>query len=158
MYRTERSKVGHLARAGLALAACLLLLHAPVNADTMNPSDDTYNHPKKPTKTFGKNKVVKIDSTKGHIGFILFDLTPMGTAVGADIDKATVRLFIKSVNTGGTFALHSVDSAFSEDTLTDNNKPTTTLIAGLGALTVVAGDKGSFLLINTPALTTLAKF
>ncbi len=56
MHRTERSKVGHLARAGLALAAFLMLLPAPGRADTLNATDDAFVNLDSPGKNFGSNE------------------------------------------------------------------------------------------------------
>ncbi len=108
MHRTERSKVGHLARAALALAAFLMLLPAPGRADTLHTTDDAYVNLGRPGKNFGKRKVLRIGGGGPKQGFARFD-TSVLPGDPTSIVKATLRIWIKSVPSPGSIDLHSVD-------------------------------------------------
>ena len=92
MHRTERSKVGHLARAGLALAAFLMLLPAPGRADTLNATDDAYVNLDSPGKNFGSNKKLRIGGTTPKHAFARFDTTVLPDGDPTSIVKATLRI------------------------------------------------------------------
>ena len=68
------SRMQLLARAGLALAACLLMLPTPGHAVTLNVTDDAFIRLSNPTKNFGSRKSVKVDGLNGLEGFAKFDL------------------------------------------------------------------------------------
>ncbi len=155
MYRTERSKVGHLARAGLALAAFLLMLPAPGHAVTLNVTDDAFISLSNTAKNFGSRKRVVVDGLIGREGFAKFDLSVLG---GSNIDSATLRIWITKVKVAGSIDIHRVidigGSDWTEDTLTGDDLSggdplSTVFFSNVG---ITSSDKNSFVLVDVTSL------
>ena len=145
MNSNSKSRMPMLVGVGLALAAILLLLPAHGHAATLNVTDDSYVNDNNTSKNFGKKKVVKVDGTKDLTGFAKFDLSVLGGAVGADIDTATLRIFVSKVKASGSINIHQVtEKDWSEGTINAGNAPT--FGGTLGA--VGAGVKNTFVLLD----------
>jgi len=113
-------------------------------------SDDAYTNSASPNSKFGNSATLLIGSSTTT--FIKFDLStlPAG-AVGADIEKATLFLFVKSVKTDGSFKVVRVTSAWNESSITFNTSPTlgSTEVASVGA---AAADVKNFIAIDVTNL------
>jgi len=155
MNSNSTSRMPMLAGVGLALAAILLLLPAHGHAATLNVTDDSYVKESNTSKNFGNKKVVKVDGNKDLTGFAKFDLSVLGGAVGADIDTATLRIFVSKVKDGGSIDIHQVTGAdWDEGTINAGNAPA--FGASLVTVGIGTGDKNEFVLINAD-VTTLVK-
>ena len=108
-----------MARAGLALAAVLLLSPAPVHADTLHVTDDTFVKENNPGQNFGSNKKVKVKAKAGkdQWGFAKFDISVLEPNVGDDVGKATLRLWIRKVISDGTIEVCRIGGSWAEGTL-----------------------------------------
>jgi hypothetical protein len=106
----------HFAVAALALA--------PVAgySQTLAPSQDAYYLPGNGTN-FGTATAITVGSS-GSVGVIQFDLTQLPAGVtAAQIQKATLTLFLDHVNTGGSINIDTVSASTSwgELTVTGNS-------------------------------------
>src|SRR5207244_4367434 len=87
-------------------------------------TDDAYTSNKKVNRNFGVDGSLSVTATTER-GFVKFKLTPnlpAGT-VGSHIGKATLKLFVGSVNAPGAFEIHAVLATWSEATITDSSAP-----------------------------------
>jgi hypothetical protein len=99
-----------------------VLASASTIADTLHLTDDTYTRQDEVTNNNGDKKVVKINDKvagKEHVGYARFDLSPLPVGItGADIEKATMRLWVEKVKQDGAINFEIVASAWDESTLT----------------------------------------
>jgi hypothetical protein len=106
----------------VGLFTLLMLLSANARADTLHLTDDTYIKLDKPDSNFGDKKKVKVnDKDVGEecFGFAKFDLSPLPDGItGSDIEKATLRLWVKEVKQEGDIQIEIVGSPWDELTLT----------------------------------------
>jgi len=73
-----------------------------------------------------------------YLQFSVNSYVPTGI-IGKDVAKATLKIFVNSVTTAGSFNVSSVASTWSEETIRGNNKPTIGLpIAGPIAITTAS--------------------
>ena len=137
----------------MVVAALLLLLPAPVHADTLNATDDTYVKEDKPGKNFGSKLQIKVKAKAGKDlwGFAKFDISVLAPNVGDDVDKATLRLWIRKVISAGDIEVCRVEDGWSEGSLT-------WIAAQLLGLTdcitvgIAKADKGTWVLVGEPSL------
>jgi hypothetical protein len=110
----------------LLLILFLLLWVPSIQAHTLHVTQDTYNNSAMVNDGNGGETRVHVNDQNGtEQGFAQFDLStlPSGTT-GADIEKATFRLFVRNVMTPGDMDVHLVTSSWDEATLSFNNSPT----------------------------------
>ena len=141
----------------VALVALLLLLPAPVHADTLNATDDTYVNENRPGKNFGSGANIKIKDGNAFEGYAIFDLSVLGTDAD-DIDKATLRLWIRRVISAGTIKVCRVfapGGVWSESTLTFNTASGFTLNDCITAIAIAASDQGTWKLVDITAIVKL---
>jgi hypothetical protein len=105
----------------LAIAALAL---APIAgfAQTLAPSQDTYYVPGNGSN-FGTAAAITVGSS-GSIGLVQFDLTQLPSGLtSAQIQKATLTLFLDHVNTGGSINIDTVSAStpWGELTVTGNS-------------------------------------
>jgi len=108
----------HLSKAVVtALLGPVLFLATVARANTLTPTDDA---------TVGGNKnsvsVIYVNAVGPAQGLVRFDLTPLPPNV--QVAKATLRLFITSVNSGGTLSARAITSAWNEATVKPSVIPT----------------------------------
>ena len=158
MNPAETSRMQLLARAGLALAACLLLLPTPGHAVTLNVTDDAFISLSNTGKNFGSRFSVKVDGLIGREGFAKFDLSVLGGATASDIDSAILRLWITKVKVAGSIDIHRVIDIggvdWTEDSLTGDDlfggdSLSTVFFSNVG---ITSSDKGSFILVDVTSL------
>ena len=152
MNPTPTSRIPRLARAGLALAALLMLLPAPGYADTLNLEDDTYTNSRRSTRNYGSRSIIRIRDGRNE-GFFKFDLSALGTAIGDDITKATLRLWIKRVRDEGAIDIHLVTEAWTEGTTTFGSAPDIVAAPFVAAFPILDGAERVWTLIDiTPVV------
>ena len=109
-----------------AFALALPILRPPSALATMaRLTDDTYTKLGDPGKNGAQNVLKLQGATQPLKPFIKFDLStvPAGTT-GAEVEKATLSLFVDSVNTPGTFNVAAVNTPdWDEATLSGQNEP-----------------------------------
>ena len=126
----------------------------------ITPSDDAYINTNGSARAHnyggGYTLAVANSGLRGgafQTAFIAFDLSsiPAGYA-GANINKATLKLYVDSVTTAGSFNVDFVNGSWTESSLTANNAPAlgTTIAASVPLVTSQVAD---YVLIDvTPAL------
>jgi len=130
----------------------LLLLTAMAAYAQITPSDDAYVNSAAPTTNYGSAVSLNLSSDT-NTGFIRFDLTPVPASyTGASIAKATLKLYVHSVTTAGSFNVDLVNGAWTEKTIQYSNEPAlgTTIAASIPLATT---SKLTYVEIDiTPAL------
>ena len=121
--RTALIGGGHI---GLLLAL-LFLWVVPGHADTLHVTDDTYIKLNALDLNNGTHKELRVSKDgiiEEHRTFINFDLSVLPAGIdGSNIDKATLRLWVRKVESEGTIAFHQILAGWSEDTLSSANEP-----------------------------------
>ena len=103
------------------------LLASFCTAQSAPPVGDAYTSSATSTKNYGAATTLQVGS--GVRSFLQFDLSTLSPAT--TVSKATLRLYVTSVTTPGSFDVLLVQNAWSEETLTDKNRPSpATVIAG----------------------------
>lgn len=118
-------------------------------AQSAPPLGDTYSYSAKPKSNYGSQPSLLVQS--GSNGYLQFDLAtlPAGVSVG----KATLRLFVNTVTTGGSFDVYQVDGPWSESALTYNNEPSLGASAtGLHPVAVTTATQNQFVVMDITAL------
>jgi hypothetical protein len=76
-----------------------------------------------PTTNYGAATTLNLSSA-ADTSFIRFDLTPVPTGyTGASIAKATLKLYVNSVTTAGSFNVDLVNGTWIEKTIDHSNEP-----------------------------------
>jgi hypothetical protein len=105
-----------------AIYGTIVLASASTIADTLHLTDDTYTRQDKVTENNGAQQVLQINDKvagKERVGFARFDLTPLPDGImGADIEKATLRVWVEKVGQAGDINFVIVQSPWDESTLT----------------------------------------
>lgn len=136
-----------------AIYGTIVLASASTIADTLHLTDDAYTKQNEVTNNNGDNKVVKIDDKdagKEHVGYARFDLSPLPVGItGADIEKATMRLWVEKAQQDGTINFEIVASPWDESTITAG------IAAGflpgipvVDALSVTSADEQGFVTVD----------
>jgi hypothetical protein len=100
------------------ILTALISAHAQIT-----PSGDAYIDTTKPTVNNGKAVTLGVVSPS-QTTFIAFDLSSIPAGyTGASITKATLKLYVSSVTTAGSFNVDEVNGSWTEATLTANNAP-----------------------------------
>jgi hypothetical protein len=140
-------------RLQLFLMLFLFLWTATSQAHTLNAIDDTFSSSVQTDRIRGNDMAVFVrDSGGTRRTFAQFDSTtlPNGTT-GADIDRATLRLFIDDVLSAGNIDIHRVTSSWEESSLTFNNSPTFDVTPFASNVAIATGDEHKFITIDITA-------
>jgi hypothetical protein len=133
-------------------ALSVLLLGALVVSAVaqITPSDDSYTLTSQPTKNFGATNTLEVESS-GATTFVRFDLSGIPpTVTGAMVAKATLKIYVSTVTTAGSFNVDLVTSPWTESTITANDAPTLgSAIAS--AVPVTTADKNKYVLVDVTA-------
>ena len=114
--------------------------------------DDTYTQTGTPNQNFGTNANLRVAS--GVNSYLRFDLSnlPPGTSAN-DVAKVTLRLWVNTVTTPGSFDIRRITGVWNESTLTSNTAPSLGSLE-ISAVTITAQDVDSFVTVD---LTPLVK-
>ncbi len=101
---------------------CLLLsLFSWVGADgQVTPSSDAFTNTATPTTNYGANGLLNVSGAR-EISFIQFDLTSIPTS--ATVSHASLKLYVNSVATAGSFNVDFVNGTWTESTITSSLSP-----------------------------------
>jgi hypothetical protein len=113
--------------AGVASAA-----EAPITADTYVSSSSANSN-------FGSLENILVGG--GNTGLVTFDLSAFGTGT---VLKASLRLYVNFVNTGGTLSFAVVNSSWSEGSVTNNTRPS----AGSAFATTTVASEATFVTVD----------
>jgi hypothetical protein len=130
--------------------AVLLLVTLGLRASAyaqITPLGDSYTSTADPTTNYGAQKTLNVDAAK-EITYIQFNLASIPT--GASISQATLKLYVNSVTTAGSFNVDYVNGTWAEETIDASNAP------ALGAtiasnVAITTADKNQYILINITA-------
>jgi trimeric autotransporter adhesin len=131
----------------LLLLPTLCLLTSPGAYAQITPLGDSYTSTADPTTNYGAQKTLNVDAAK-EITYIQFNLASIPT--GASISQATLKLYVNSVTTAGSFNVDYVNGTWAEETIDASNAP------ALGAtiasnVAITTADKNQYILINITA-------
>ena len=135
-------------------ALCLSLLFTIAvhfAAGQIPATDDGYTASSSPGSNYGTGSQLNVIG-QGVNSYIRFDLTALPSGLtSSNVSKATLRLNINGVTTGGTFDVFLVTSSWTEGALTFNNKPT--LGAKVVSTVMIPLSKRNFIDVDvTPAV------
>jgi len=114
------------------LVLTLALLALPGYAQ-ITPSDDAYVNSASATTNYGGAATLNLSSAS-QTSFIRSDLTPVPSGyTGGSVAKATLKLFVNSVATAGSFNVEMVGGSWTEKTITYSVQPaiTSTLVSSV---------------------------
>jgi hypothetical protein len=131
------------------VAVCLLARDADAQQATL--TDDAHTSASKSNKNFGLDESVQITGTTER-GFFKFKLTPSLPAgtTGTRVGKATLKLFVASVDAPGALSVHRVTGAWTEGAIREMAAPS--LGAQEATLAVDAAQAGKWLTIDITQL------
>ena len=140
---------GIILRARLLVVCGSLLVPVLSRAQTAPPIGDTYSSSRSTSTNYGAQTLLEVTTTNdSYLQFSLAALPPGGT-----IAKATLRLYVNSVTTAGSFDVYQVTSSWAENTLTYKAAP------GLGGsatgghpVSITSSNSGDFVLIDITPL------
>lgn len=106
----------------IVIAIFTILLALPSYAQ-FTPSDDAYVNSSSSSTNYGTAATLGVVSPS-QISYIRFDLTAVpSTYSGAQVAKATLKLFVNGVTTAGNFNIDVVAGSWTEKTITYNLQP-----------------------------------
>jgi DNA-binding beta-propeller fold protein YncE len=134
----------------MLMAFSVLLSPAQVSAQTLPVTGDSYTQQSAPNANTGTggNLFVHGSTTADRNAYIQFSLTPLPAGLtSSNVAIATMKLYVTTVTTAGTFDVHLVSSAWNEKTITYNTAPT---LGGLvaSAVPITASSAGGYVIIN----------
>ena len=92
----------------------------------VTPSQDAYTNSVSPTLNFGTSATLGVVNSAASIqsAFIQFDLSSIPAGyTSSNIAKATLKLYVNSVTTAGSFNVDFVNGSWTEETITGNVAP-----------------------------------
>jgi hypothetical protein len=113
----------------------------------LTPSGDAYTNTADPTTNYGAKTLLDVESAS-QTTYIQFDLSSIPSGyTSASITKATLKLYVNSVTTAGSFNVDFVNGSWSEGKITANNAPAlgTTIAASVPLTTA---NKNQYILID----------
>jgi hypothetical protein len=132
----------------VSLLTLILLAWTPAYTQ-ITPSADTYTNSAAPTTNYGSKTLLDVDGAT-QVTYVQFNLASI--PAGASVSQATLKLYVNSVTTAGSFNVDYVNGTWAENTITANLAPAlgSTIASGVA---ITAADKNQYILINvTPAV------
>jgi hypothetical protein len=131
----------------LASMLSLFFFAYTVSYGQLTPSGDAYTNTADPTTNYGAKTLLDIESAS-QTTYIQFDLSAIPSGyTGANITKASLKLYVNTVAKAGSFNVDYVSGTWSESTITADKAPAlgTTIAA---SVPLTAADKNQFILID----------
>lgn len=101
----------------------LFLLSWTAASAQITPSADAYTNAASPTTNFGTKPTLNLESAS-QTSYIQFDLSSIPAGyTSANLAKASLKLYVNALSTGGSFNVNYVNGAWSEKTITANMAP-----------------------------------
>ena len=132
-------------RTPLAVLIALLftLSLSPCAYAQITPLGDTYTSSTDPTTNYGAQKTLNVDAAK-EITYIQFNLASIPN--GASISQATLKLYVNTVPTAGSFEVYAVNGTWAESTLTYSLAPALGSVIDSN-VPITTADKNQYILI-----------
>jgi hypothetical protein len=135
--------------AGVLAVLSLLLVSVMGRAQSAPPTGDTYSSSGNSNTNYGTATTLRVGSS--FKSFLQFDLSALPSGVA--VSKATLRLFVNSVSTGGVFDVYQVNNSWAESSLTYRNSPAIGGSATGGhPVSVASSNANDFLLVDVTSL------
>jgi hypothetical protein len=134
----------------IASVLCLILFSWTEVQAQLTPSGDAYTNTADPTTNYGAKTLLDVESAT-QTTYIQFDLSSIPSGyTGADITKATLKLYVNTVTKAGSFNVDYVNGSWSESTITADKAPAlgTTIAASIPLTTA---DKNQYILVDITA-------
>jgi hypothetical protein len=125
-------------------ALALTLLSRTAAHAQITPLADSYTNSADATTNYGTGVLLQVDGAT-IISYIQFPLTSIPS--GATVSAATLKLYVNTVATAGSFNVDYVNGSWSESSLTYSTAPA---LGGTIAsnVAITAADKNQYILIN----------
>jgi len=127
------------------------LLAIPVLSQHFPPSEDTFVSSNRPNANFGSSGILVVSSSTTT--YMKFSLS--GVPAGANVTKATLRLYVDGVVTGGRFDVYNLPATpdWSENSLKYSTPPPARSVSATrgNPITVSASSLNKFLSIDMTA-------
>lgn len=127
----------------------LFLAIGAAQAQSLHVADDAYIDSYREGRNTGGARVIRVDDRRRVIrsGFVRFDLSPLpDNLTGADIEQATLALWVSDLRIPGELALHQVVEDWEENVLTASNAPA--IDAPFATLTVPPDSQNGYLTVD----------
>ena len=110
----------------------------------ITPLGDSYTDTADPTANYGAKTLLDVDGAT-QIAYIQFNLASIPTT--ASVSQATLKLYVNSVTTPGSFNVDYVNGTWTEATIDASNAPAlgSTIASGVA---ITTADKNQYILIN----------
>jgi hypothetical protein len=128
----------------LILSAWMTMTTASVAYAQITPLGDSYTDTADATTNYGAKTLLDVDGAT-QIAYIQFNLASIPPT--ASVSQATLKLYVNTVATAGSFNVDYVNGAWAESTIDASNAPPLGGAIASG-VTVTTEDKNQFLLIN----------
>ena len=147
-----RASISFVRLAHRAAVLMLVLFLATVTYAQITPSDDAYVNSAATTTNYGAATTLDVSSA-ANTSFIRFDFTAIPAGyTGSSIAKATLKLYVNTLTTAGSFNVDLVNGTWTEKTLKYSTEPALggTIVASVPLTTA---SKGTYVEIDiTPAV------
>jgi hypothetical protein len=122
----------------------LTLLAATAGYSQITPLGDSYTNTAASTTNYGATTQITVDAA-ADVSYIQFNLASI--PAGSVVSQATLKLYVNSVTTAGSFNVDYVNGAWTESTIDASNAPPLgTAIAS--SIAVTAAEKNQYILVN----------
>src|SRR5580692_9099967 len=127
----------------VSLLSLLVFLSTAAYAQ-ITPLGDAYTNTADPTTNYGAKTLLDVDGAT-QTTYIQFNLASIPAT--ASVSQATLKLYVNSVVTAGSFNVDYVNGAWSEGTIDSSNAPP--LGAAIASnVSVTTADKNQYILVN----------
>jgi len=134
----------HFQLSTLAKLCLLVLLSAVAAYAQITPLADSYTSTASPNTNFGSKLLLYVDGTT-EVSYIQFNLASI--PAGATITQATLKLYLNTITTAGSFNVDYVNGAWTEKTIDANNAPA--LGAAIASsIPLAPGDANQYILVD----------
>jgi trimeric autotransporter adhesin len=126
----------------VSLLGLLVFLWSTAYAQ-VTPLGDSYTNTADPAKNFGAGAVLHVGATE--VTYIQLNLESIPAT--ASVSQATLKLYVNTVSTPGSFDVDYVDGAWAENTIDASNAPP--LGAAIAShVSITAADTNQYILVN----------
>jgi hypothetical protein len=125
----------------------LTLLAATAAYSQITPLGDSYTNTAASTTNYGATTQITVDAA-ADVSYIQFNLASI--PAGSVVSQATLKLYVNSVTTAGSFNVDYVNGAWTESTIDASNAPPLgTAIAS--SIAVTTAEKNQYILVDVTA-------
>jgi hypothetical protein len=122
----------------------VILLACTAAYGQITPLGDSYTNTADATTNYGSKTLLDVDGAS-QITYIQFNLASI--PAGASVSQATLKLYVNTVTTAGSFNVDYVSGAWTENTIDATNAPALGGAIASG-VAITTADKNQYILIN----------